>query len=195
MRTRHADRLWIIGGVVGALLLVTLSWFLAISPTNADADNLREQTATTETQLSVLRTRLADLKQQEQNLPTYRATLKTHQDALPKDSGVPDFLRKLQESGDAVRVTVSAVSVGTPVPNTAVPAVFDLPISVTAEGDPGDLGLFLDRLQRVQPRVVLIESANMTASDTAGRTSISITLKAFVAPGQPAVTPTVTPTD
>jgi Tfp pilus assembly protein PilO len=195
MRTRHADRLWIIGGAAGALLLFALSWFLAISPTNADADNLREQTAINETHLTSLRHRLADLKQQEQNLPTYRAALKTNQDALPKDSGVPDFLRKLQESGDAVRVTVSAVSVGTPVQNTTVPTVFDLPITVAAEGGPGDLGLFLDRLQRVQPRAVLIESANMTASDTAGRTSISIMLKAFVAPGQPALAPTVTTTD
>lgn len=195
MRTKHADRLWMIGGAAAAVLLLALGWFLAISPTNADADNLREQTASTETHLAALRRRLAELKEQEANLPAYRAALKLNQDALPKDSGVPDFLRKLQESGDAVNVVVSAVSVGTPGQNTAVPTVFDLPITVTAEGSAADLGRFLDRLQRVQPRAVLIESANMTASEDDGKTSISIMLKAFVAPGEAAAAPAVTPTD
>jgi Tfp pilus assembly protein PilO len=195
MRTRHADRLWMIGGAAVAVLLLALSWVLAISPTNADADNLREQTASTETQLTTLRRRLADLKEQEANLPTYRAALRVNQDALPEDSGVPDFLRTLQASGDSVNVVVSAVNVGTPGQNTALPTVFDLPITVTAEGSASNLGRFLDQLQRVQPRAVLIESANMTASEDDGKTSISIMLKAFVAAGEATAAPTVTTTD
>ena len=192
MRTRHADRLWMIGGAAGAVLLLALGWFLAISPTNTDADNLREQTASTETHLIALRRRLSELEDQKAKLPVYQAALKVNQEALPTDSGVPDFLRQLQESGDAVDVIVSGVSVGAPEQNTAVPTVFDLPITVTADGNAANLGLFLNQLQTVRPRAVLIRSANMTVSDGANKASISIMLKAFVASAQAPGTPTVT---
>jgi Tfp pilus assembly protein PilO len=179
MGARHADRLWMIGGVLGAALLVAVGWFLAIGPKNDAADSLREQTGTTEIRLITLRHRLAELQEQASKLDTYRAALKTNQAALPTDSGVPDFLRQLQRSGDKVDVSVSGVTVSAPLQDTALPSVYDLPITLTAIGDPDALGKFLDELQTVQPRAVLVEAANLSQSD-AENTSLSITLKAFV---------------
>lgn len=192
MGARHADRLWMIGGVLGAALLVAAGWFLAISPKNVDATGLRQQTAATETRLVALRQRLAELQKQASDLPTYRAALKSHQAALPTDSGVPDFLRQLQNSGDKVGVSVSGVTVSAPQQNTALPTVYDLPINLTANGTPDDLDSFLDELQTVQPRAVLIESANLSASD-GEQTSIAVTLKAFVASGNKPAAPTSAP--
>ena len=191
MGARHADRLWMIGGLLVAALLVAAGWFLAISPKKAAVDSLKEQTATTETRLVSLRHRLAELQEQAANLPTYRAALKTNQAALPTDSGVPDFLRQLQGSGDKVDVTVSGVTVSAPQQDAALPTVYDLPITLTAEGSSDNLGRFLDELQTVQPRAVLIESANLTAS-AGEKTSISVTLKAFVASGGKTVPPVTT---
>jgi type IV pilus assembly protein PilO len=182
MGARHADRLWMIGGVLAAALLVAAGWFVAISPKKGEVTSLKEQTSTTEIRLISLRHRLAELEEQASKLATYRAALKTNQAALPTDSGVPDFLRQLQRSGDKVDVTVSGVTVSAPQQDAALPAVYDLPITLTADGSPDNLGRFLDELQTVQPRAVLIESANLSSSAGA-RTSLSVTLKAFVASG------------
>jgi Tfp pilus assembly protein PilO len=197
MGARHADRLWMLGGAVGAALLVALGWFLAISPKNAETDELVAQKETTETQLVVLRHRLDELEEESKNLPQYKATLKTNKAALPEDSGVPDFLRQLQDSGEVVNAAVTGLTVSAPEPQTGT-AIYALPITVTVQGQANNLGRFLDELQRVQPRAVLVESANMTtAGDAAGGTGLTMTLaiKAFVAPKAGAPVPAVTATN
>jgi Tfp pilus assembly protein PilO len=201
MRARHADRLWIIGGVVAAALLIAVGWFVAINPQRAAADGYRAQQETIETQLVVLRRRLADLEEEHKKLPQYRATLKRDKEALPDDSGVPDFLRQLQDSGDLVGVTVNGVAVNSPEQVTGT-GTFSLPITVTAQGTATKLDRFLDQLQQVQPRAVLIQSANLAAAgdagtETAGSGQLIMTLaiKTFVATdaGAPAAAATVTP--
>jgi Tfp pilus assembly protein PilO len=197
MGARHADRLWMIGGVVAAALLIAGGWFLAINPKNAEADQLHDEKETTEIRLITLRQDLTKLQQDSEKLPQYKATLARNKLALPEDSGVPDFLRQLQDSGELVNVEVTGVTVSAPTVVTGT-AVYALPITVTAEGAAAGLGKFLDQLQRVQPRAVLIESANtaVTSGDEAKKDALTLTiaLKAFVAPkaGQPV--PTVSPT-
>jgi Tfp pilus assembly protein PilO len=187
MRTRHADRLWIAGGFLAAALLLAFGWFIAISPAKADADAVREQTATTEIRLVSLQQRLTELQEQAANLNVYQAALQAHQAALPTDSGLPDFLRQLERSGDAVNITVSSLTVGPPVQSTAVPSVYDLPITVTAEGSGVDLNRFLEQVQTVQPRAVLIKGAILTSAAGEGAATtmnLVITMTAFVATGR-----------
>jgi Tfp pilus assembly protein PilO len=197
MGARHADRIWMIGGVIGAALLIAIGWFVAINPKNVEADDFRNQKESTETQLVVLRHRLSELQADNEKLPQYTATLKRNKAALPEDSGVPDFLRQLQDSGELVGVSVSAVTVNTPelIPTTSV---YSLPITVTAEGVAGDLGRFLDQLQRVQPRAVLVESATMTAAGDqkadSNKVTMTLAVKAFVAPKAGAPAPAATTT-
>jgi Tfp pilus assembly protein PilO len=196
MGARHADRLWMIGGVVGAALLIAIGWFLAISPKMAETDELRGQKETTETQLIVLRNRLSELQEDDKKLPQYKATLERNQAALPTDSGVPDFLRQLQDSGDVVNAAVTGVTVGAPEQQGGT-ELYALPITVTVEGLPTDLGRFLDQLQRVQPRAVLVESANMIAGSEKGSAkgqTMTLAIKAFVAPKADQATPAATPT-
>jgi Tfp pilus assembly protein PilO len=198
MGARHADRLWMLGGVIGAALLIAIGWFIAISPKNAQTDELVGQKETTETQLVLLRHRLGELEDESRKLPEYKATLKINKAALPDDSGVPDFLRQLQDSGDLVNATVTGLTVSTPVLQTGSTTIYALPITVTVTGMPDDLGRFLDQLQRVQPRAVLVESTNMTtAGEEAAGSELTMTLaiKAFVAPKAGAPAPTVTTTD
>jgi hypothetical protein len=114
---------------------------------------------------------------------------------------VPDFLRQLQDSGELVGVTVTGVTVNAPEQATGS-GVYSLPITVTVEGVADELGRFLDQLQRVQPRAVLVQSANMTAAGEAGsatsgadkQLTMTLAVKAFVAPEAGAPAPTVTPT-
>jgi type IV pilus assembly protein PilO len=195
-------RLWKIGGLVVVVVLAVGSWFLLISPKFAEADEVKAQTANTETQLITLRKRIGELKKQQANLTALQAELRKKQKALPSDSGVPAFLRQLQASGEALNVNVTGVSVSAPVQQANLPAVWALPITMTADGSADDIGKFLQGLQSsAQSRAVLIETASLSpqastaaagGAASAAATSVNLTLKAFVAPPAGTGTPTVT---
>lgn len=192
----HADRLWMIGGALAALAVLALGWLLLISPTDADAEQLRQQTASTKSQLGSVQSRVEALKADQVNLPTYQAELIRNQQALPVDSGVPAFLRQLEDAGGKVGAAVSNVNVGQPAQvEGGGSTVYALPITVIAEGKPGQLTSFLDQLQQVQPRAVLIETANMTAgadSQKPDAMNLTLTLNVFVAPSTVGAAPTTT---
>ncbi len=191
MGARHADRIWLIGGAVVVALLVVAGWFLLIGPRYTAADDVRAQTEDTQVQLISLRKRITELKKQQADLGTIEAALAKKQKALPADSGVPAFLRQLQDAGTATSVDVTGVSVSTPVQMVNLPTVWSLPITLTAQGTSTALESFLTTLQTGQARAVLIEKANLspqadttttTGADTGSLLSLSISLKAFVAP-------------
>lgn len=200
MGARHADRLWMIAGAAVIALLVVVSWFLLINPQKTEAADLKAQTDTAQIQAVDLRKRIATLKKQKSNLAKLKATLAGYQDALPADSGVPAFLRQLQASGTELDVDVSGITVSSPAAVENLPGVWALPIQLTAVGTAEDLGVFLDQLQGAdQKRAVLIESANLTNAqdetddaDGPTRMSVSLTVKAFVAPPVGSGAPTVT---
>jgi hypothetical protein len=137
-------------------------------------------------------------------------------------------LRTLQSLGGATLTDVTALTVGQPAPVTAAPAqptstaspaatataaptstatsnaitapaVYAMSISATVTGSPTALDKFLDQLQNVQPRAVLItnvtEGAGSTsgAGHTAGQTTLTLTMQAFVAPALPAAAATPSP--
>lgn len=187
MGTGHAGRYWTLGGLLAAVLLMTAGWFLLIGPQRGETDSLTEQAAATQDRVTGLRRHLVELREQQANLGAYSAALARDQRALPASSGVPDFLRELQAAGDALGVKVSGVVVGAPTDVAGTTTkVYALPITVTADGGASRLDRFLDRLQRVQPRAVLITSV---AADTAEGADtfddgvrLTIGLQAFVAP-------------
>jgi type IV pilus assembly protein PilO len=200
MGVRHADRLWIFAGAAFTVALAVISWFFLISPQYAEADEVRAQTGDTETQIITLRKRIAELEKQKAKLPQFKRALKANRSALPSDSGLPDFLRQLQSSYD-VDVEVGGINVSTPIAAAGVANVYALPITLTASGSAGNLTLFLEQLQDTQPRAVLVESANLTsqgadgaADEASGDMTISLSVKAFVAPPAGAGAPTITTT-
>jgi Tfp pilus assembly protein PilO len=195
----RVDRLWMLGGAVSAVLLVALGWFLLIDPTNDKTDGLRGETEVSEVQLISLQRRLQELQAEKAKLPQYEAELTRNKQALPADSGVPAFLRQLEDAGDAVNASVSNVNVGVPT-QLQGGAVYALPITVTADGTATQLSPFLDQLQQTQPRAVLIETANLTATTDQGgsntdRMNLTLTMKVFVAPTTTGATPAATPTN
>jgi Tfp pilus assembly protein PilO len=182
MRGAPVGRLWVLGGAAGAVLLIVVSWFLFISPQNAETSSLEDQAAAAQLRANSLARRLAELKRQNEELPKYKAQLVKDRQALPTTSGLSDFLRELQVAGDSAGVTVQGVIVGSP---TRVPAkaaqVHALPITLTAGGSSAKLSRFLDQLQRLQPRAVLISSANAVPDDANGSLAGSATLTLTVA--------------
>lgn len=217
----QAERMWMIGGVVLALLVVVIGYFFFVGPQRDETASLESQAADARSQNSMLESKISSLRSQSANLAKYRSQLTTARQALPATSGLPDFLRTLQSLGNATLTTVKSIDVGQPVDVTTVangqptaapsaaptgnaaaianaPAaaaagttakpggVYSLPITAQITGSPGALNGFLQQLQSVQPRAVLItgitEASNSTSSKGGDAQSLQLTMSAFVAP-------------
>jgi Tfp pilus assembly protein PilO len=207
MMRLSAERLWILGGVVGVVLVLAVGWFFMVSPKYDEASTLNDQAATTSDQVTLLQRRLTELRKQNENLPTYLAQLAQEHAALPSTSGLSDLLRELQTAGDASGAAVSGVTVGGVADVSASGSkLYALPLTLTVTGSVQQLRTFLVQLQQVQPRAVLITGASLSTADTnatgggssaapssAATSSLSLSMKAFVAAGagDVVVTPSV----
>lgn len=184
MRTRHADRFWLLGGVLAGVLMLAVGWFMLVGPQYTEAGTLSAGVEASEVQLIKLRRDLAELKKQNDELARYETQLEQHRAALPADSGIPAFVAELESTGDRTSVQVTALTVGAPTPVTDVNTlIYRLPLTLNATGDAANLDRFLKALQQGQARAVLIRSAD--ASDdasVAGSVSLALTMEAFMAP-------------
>jgi cytoskeletal protein RodZ len=222
------ERLWLIAGGLIAFVMCLIGYFFFISPQRTNTSDVNSQVSDANQKNAVLQARINSLKEQSKSLPKYEAQLAQARRALPSASGIPDFLRTLQSLGGATLTDVTALTVGQPAPVTAAPvqptstaspaatataaptstatsnaitapAVYAMSISATVTGSPTALDKFLDQLQNVQPRAVLItnvtEGAGSTsgAGHTAGQTTLTLTMQAFVAPALPAAAATPSP--
>jgi hypothetical protein len=134
-----------------------------------------------------LQRKLADLKARSEKLPEYRAALARARQALPTEAGVSDFLRSLQTLGSSTEVAVQGLIVGVPAKLTGTsPAVYAMPLTVSAAGPVKNLVRFVDQLQTVQPRAVLIGSVNFAPvgadANFAGALTLTLAMEAFLSP-------------
>jgi Tfp pilus assembly protein PilO len=183
-RFGRADRLWMVGGVLVAALLLAVSWFFLISPEHAQRDSLNNEAASTEARMTQLQKRLGDLRKENDKLAEYKALLAKDRRALPTMPALSDLLRELQTAGDLTGVSVSGLNVGniTPLTTSAGP-VYTLALSLNVTGTIDKLNALLDQLQQVQPRALLINTASLSrTSATTDSASLALTLNAFVAP-------------
>jgi len=215
------ERLWLLGGGVCAFVMVLIGYFFLISPQRDSTSSVNAQVAAARDQTSLLQNRINALAKQNQDLSRYTADLAQAQLALPSTSGLPDFLRTLQSIGNASLADVTSLTVGPPTDVTSVsggtppvaasqtatagpathavpagPRVYALSITAQVSGSTTQLGEFLDQLQSVQPRAVLIgqitigsgsPGATSGSSVSANRvTTMQLTMQAFVAPASDA---------
>lgn len=205
------ERLWLVSGGLVAFVMLLVGYFFFISPQRSDTASVNQQEATVRQQNAVLQARLDALNEQNKDLPRYQAEETALEQALPSASGISDFLRTLQSLGNATLTDVTTLTVGQPVAVTPVAAAqptaspgasapsppagttpiattsgaYGLPITATVTGSANALAKFLDQLQAVQPRAVLINNIGLTGSTTAatsGSFTMTLTMQAFVAP-------------
>jgi type IV pilus assembly protein PilO len=188
----RVDRLWVVGGAIAAAVLTILTWFFLVSPQHQATGALREETLAADGQMPILHARLNELRKQNENLDEYQAQLDRDRLALPTGPAMTDYLRQLQAAGESAGVTVTGLLVGAPKAiGEANPGMYAMPITVTATGNAVALERFLNEIQQVQARAVLIASANLSAKDAGGSvvssSTLTISLHAFVAspPGTP----------
>ena len=179
--------LWIGGGTIGLVLLAALGWYLLIRPEYATAARLREQTATAQDSMASLRQKLAQARLQNADFDSYQAKLAKARAALPGTSGLSTFLTDVQAAGVTTGVEVRGLIVGAPLQAAGSNGqIYALPISINAAGTAPQLDAFLNRLQRVQPRAVLINTANLapdaSSLSLAGAATMILGLRAYVDP-------------
>jgi Tfp pilus assembly protein PilO len=184
-RLRTVDRLWLLGGLLAVLALLTVGWFGFIGPRLHEAGSVRGQDADARQHVTALQRELTDLRRRNDELPRYRDQLRVDQEALPAAPDSAEFLRSLQALSEKTGTTITGVTVGAQTAIVGNPKVRALPVVVSARGTAKQLGDFLDRLQNGQPRAVLVNMVDVTAEGpdrTADTFTLSVSLNAFVAP-------------
>ncbi|MBN1173629.1 MAG: type 4a pilus biogenesis protein PilO [Micromonosporaceae bacterium] len=181
------DRLWNIATAAGVVLLLALGWMVLIGPAYDEAASIDREAETTEDRVVDLQRRLAQLRQQNQDLARYQQQLATDRQALPTQPALADLLRQIQAAGAASGTTMVGLIVGASTQTaTAGGSVESLPVTVTVDGSAAQVAGFLDQMQRVQPRAVLINSMNAVPKDEsgsfAGAVTLTLTMQIFVAP-------------
>ena len=185
------DRLWMFGALAGAVALSALAWFLLISPQRTETTDVEGQTALADGQVIVEQRKLAKLTAEYAERDKYAAELATNRKALPTVAATGDLLRELQSAGDAAGVIVSSLSAGNPAELKGTAGVASVTITVVAAGKLDKLQAFLDQVQRIQPRAMLVFNVSFAPNgdgDAITGTSAQLTLSAqvFVATQQAA---------
>jgi Tfp pilus assembly protein PilO len=182
------------GGAAVAVALAALSWVFLISPQNSETDALRAEVEQVNDGVVVLQARLAQLRKENEKLPEYQAKLAAQRQALPTATALSNFLREMQTAGERAGVSVTTVNTGAGGTTQAGGVEIQvLPVTLTVDGGIDGQMAFLDQLQQVQPRAVLIIGANLVPGGTdaeslAGTVTMTLSVQIFVAV-QPAPAP------
>lgn len=187
MQAKHLDRIWLAAGAVFTVVLIALTWFLMVSPQHQQRDGLRAQTDVAEGKVVALQRRLTELRKQQTKLEEYKATLASQRLALPAGSALDALLLEMRDAGTATGVAVTSLLVAPASEVTGSGAqLFQLPVTVISNGTGPQIERFLTQIQQVQPRAVLISTANVTADNQdksfSQKVTMTLNMHVFVAP-------------
>ena len=105
-------RIWLLGGVLSAVLILAVGYLLFIGPELSSTSALRSQTTTTQQQNSLLGIKVGGLRAKSKNVHKYTAALARALEALPPTSGLPGFTREASAHAAAAGVRITSISVG-----------------------------------------------------------------------------------
>jgi hypothetical protein len=206
MNGSRVDRLWIVGGVVVAFILVAAAWFLAISPTMASTSTVNGQTSDAQLQTERLQHTISVLKAESAQTSSLQAALVAARAQLPDDDALSAFTRKVQAQATSAGVDLTGITVGSPTPtqvgkgaasttgtaaspNTS-PAgqLYAIPVTLSVSGaDVARNIKFIDLLQHHGDRAALLSNVQLSDSDNAGgKQALSLQVTLFAAPQTPA---------
>jgi Tfp pilus assembly protein PilO len=179
MNVRGGSRMWLVGGAVAIVVLIVATYLLAIKPVYAETETIRAQADDQQLESDKLDRKLRDLRKQYEQRGTYAAQLKAKRLNLPNNYDIPNYLRQLQVSDNAVVVNNDSISVADPIAVPGIANVVGVPITLAAKGEVPALIRFIDRLQNTQSRAVLVTSADVRSEADNEKPTLSVALTAF----------------
>lgn len=188
-------RLWVIGSVFVAALLLLAGWFLGVQPRLAEvssSDSERQSVAAINAQYEAV---LVELRALSENLPALERDLEAIRVEVPQEPELSTYLGQLNRLADAAGVSLNEVTADTPILVEAalveplgVTDLVAIPVEVSALGAAEDLSRFLKSAQ-FGPRVFLVASFSLGDDGSTGRVSLSGFI--FVLPEEGAALPSV----
>jgi Tfp pilus assembly protein PilO len=160
------DRLWTFGALAAAIVLVVLTWMFLIGPQREKTVGMQEQAVSAEVQAVAEQRKLAQLAKDYEQRDRYAAELAANRKALPGEAATADLLRELQTAGDQAGISVTSLTAGSPSELKSTGArVAAVTITISATGRLDRLRTFLDQIQRIQPRAMLLFNVTFAPAD------------------------------
>jgi Tfp pilus assembly protein PilO len=200
-------RVWVGGAALVTVFLVIVSYLLLIHPKMSEADSYRAQRVSTQQSNDQLRLNIAQLKAEYATLPAKQAELAVVQQQLPASPNLPTLIRNMTSMANESGVTLNSIAPAAPVAATTTAGgpttsgLYDIPVTLTVQGDFASNELFLQKVQTEMRRAFLVQTigigkAPAAASDPSGTVpngEIAVTLTGSVFVLQ-AVAPSTTTT-
>ena len=109
---------WIAGTALLALVIVAAAWLLLVSPENAEARAARDANTSALFEQDQLRSQVALLQTQYENLDEYQAELDAIALQIPAEPMLTEYVRTLQTVAGQYGVTITRLDPGLAVPYT-----------------------------------------------------------------------------
>jgi Tfp pilus assembly protein PilO len=195
---------WSTGTALLCVALLTIAWFLVVSPRQARAAEIQAAVLTQQQQNDQLRITVEQLKAEFVQLPATRAKLAEIRNQLPPTTDVPGLLRTVEALATTAGVKLVSFAPGASQPLVAAgaggaatagqatpAALMAVPLTLMVTGQYFQVVTFLRQLQTGVPRAFLIsglqigkadDSSGDSSGGTAGGVSVTISAKVFSMP-------------
>ena len=169
-------RQWLALGAAALLAVLSLGWFLVLSPLRSEAAELTARTEEQRAQTAVLTSKLNVLRAQAAELPAQQARLVELQAELPETVALPQLIRLLTTAAEETGVELASMAPSAPVANGDVAEV---PFTLVLKGNYFNLQQFLSALEDL-PRAFLVSGFALAPEGEAGTDlEMSLTGKVF----------------
>ncbi|MFN8167186.1 MAG: type 4a pilus biogenesis protein PilO [Candidatus Nanopelagicales bacterium] len=201
---------WYAGAAAASVAVIGAGWFLLVSPQKtsaeeitAQAQNVAQRNATTESEIAALKAEFKDLPQLQSQVAAIRTripsalsepSLLRTLSANAKKSGLNLVSMQFQAPQPITSGTVAGAEAGGGNPFSAPGQVSQLPVAIQVAGSFADMRMYLNSLETMQ-RAMLVTGVDITrasAADGNGASGITgtITARVFMAnPGTVASLP------
>lgn len=201
MNALKNDRFWVACGVLGALVVAALAWFIAVGPELSNASSLDAQTADAQIENATLQVKLHKLQADNANMGALTTALEQARTALPVDTDIASYTMQLTTWAAQSHVTVTGISgsapvsaitkpgqVAAPITSSVAGQLYALPLTVIVKGSIAADENFLKRVQATGQRAALVNGAQLTndPGKTGTAAQLTMQLQVFVAPQSPA---------
>ncbi len=99
-------RKWVIGTGVLCVLVLVATWFLVVTPKMNEAADIRDQNDAALSEQDQLRTTLAQLKAQFEDIESYKSQLDLLRTQIPESPELASFIQQLNDGAAAAGVTI-----------------------------------------------------------------------------------------